>query len=424
MKRILRDVRDRVTSIGSEHERGSRRRQLRTSFRNIRENLRDLNPLRPRRKAVQKNGNGNNGRAEAERRKASIERAQAAEAKTQGAGEEPASGQAADNSGQAIDDLIENLEQEVVAGAQSQDPASQDQPSNGQETENIWASGSENPVETAPGFPLEPMSSANPYSEGSVGSQQPGGSEGSRASSFTAAQTRAFVEQFEDRGAQRQEWIENPAALNCPVGRTTMNIDELAEQHNIPIRSESPGDGITFIRGLGDSVTNNNLPALPSAHYFHDLLLDHEALTYNGYVGPGAIFMNDIYRDTTRTGRIDLPHISELAHASYTSHYPINTLRVIAFETVVNAETRRYLEHSLYTEANGLHWPSSSDGEEQFNRHAWPRGSAQYNALLGTPIGNVAAAIMLNSFDRGTRRIASIVTVGESHMEFVIEEIP
>ncbi|KAJ5697524.1 hypothetical protein N7488_011208 [Penicillium malachiteum] len=389
-----------------------------------------MNPLRPRRKAVQKNGNGNNGRAEAERRRASIERAQAVEAKKQGtegaagqgAREEP--GQAANNSGQAIDDLIENFEQEVVAGAQSQDGASQGQPSNGQELENIWGSGSEAPVETAPGFPLEPMSSANPYSEGSGGSQQPGGSGGSQTSSFTAAQTRAFVEQLEGRGAQRQEWIENPAALNCPVGRTTMNIDELAEQHNISFRSESPGDGITFIRGLEDSVTHNNLPALPSAHYFHDFSLDHEALTYNGYVGPGAIFMSEIYRDATRTGRIDLPHISELAHASYTSHYLINTLRIIAFETVINAETRRYLEHSLYTEANGLHWPSSSDGEEQFNRHAWPRGSAQYNALLGTPIGNVAAAIILNSFDRGTHRIASIVTVGESHMEFVIEQIP
>ncbi|KAJ6037052.1 hypothetical protein N7540_001331 [Penicillium herquei] len=269
-------------------------------------------------------------------------------------------------------------------------------------------------LETSNGYPLGPMTNG----------------EVSQAPSLTASENRAFVQQIEEQGIQRQGWIENPGAPNCPIGRTTMSIQDLASQH-IGMES-SPGGAISLIRVIRDSIQSNNLPAIPESNetpapsqYWHDTLSFYKGVSYNAYLGPGAIFMNDILRDTAYGGREDLPHISEIAHASYGSHYPTNTLRVIAFQNTFNDGNRHFVRYSLYTESNGLHLPGEQDtADYQHARHEWGRGTAQYNALLGTPLGNVATAIMLNFFDRGTHRIASIITVGESHLEFRIEPIP
>ncbi|KAJ5713194.1 uncharacterized protein N7483_010375 [Penicillium malachiteum] len=113
----------------------------------------------------------------------------------------------------------------AVAEAQGHDAANQ-----GQALDDIWNFAARDLDKTEPGHPLKPTTSADPNEEVSAESGQSGEGQGSQAPSLTPSKTGALIQRIEGRGIQRQGWIENPDALNCPIGRTTMSIGDLETQ--------------------------------------------------------------------------------------------------------------------------------------------------------------------------------------------------
>jgi hypothetical protein len=138
---------------------------------------------------------------------------------------------------------------------------------------------------------------------------------------------------------------------------------------------------------------------------------------YQTLLGEGRIYAQDISRE-------DGPYYSEIATALYKARAPIETLRHVYFDNVVNIDTIRFVRNRLYTAENGLNWPPDR------SVMVWEYGTAEYQGLLGTRLGKVVAYIVLGAFPRGTRYISKVSSFAGAdydyalHLRFDIEMIP
>lgn len=150
-----------------------------------------------------------------------------------------------------------------------------------------------------------------------------------------------------------------------------------------------------------------NLDQLELPHEFNDRLdsglmyrqfaVWHYDMSWLGSTGPGIILIDTIARRSDSNA----PHISEITTACYQRHFPIAGLKHIFITRIANPDTASCIKKRIQSSRRS--WPSCGEQE-------WAFGTPEYDALLGTRLGKVAAYIVLGAFDRGTRRIARIVT--------------
>lgn len=137
-----------------------------------------------------------------------------------------------------------------------------------------------------------------------------------------------------------------------------------------------------------------------------------EISTWEGLVAPGALIVEEIKRTKD-------VYMSEVCQAIYENHFPIDTLKYVYLLDVCNVDTRSFVRDELYTESNGLAWP-----DEQIRD--WVSGTPEFEALLGTKLGQTVAHLVLGAFKRGTRRISRIRIYDSFEalqLQFSIEEI-
>lgn len=78
--------------------------------------------------------------------------------------------------------------------------------------------------------------------------------------------------------------------------------------------------------------------------------------------------------------------------------------------TVINPETVGFIQTQLYSEDNGLIWAVFKSDVDLEDPETWAHGTPEYDALLGTRIGKLISYIVLGGFERGSFRIAQVVT--------------
>ena len=225
----------------------------------------------------------------------------------------------------------------------------------------------------------------------------------------TTVQTINFSE-FQERGAWIRRWIEDPQEPDCHITKSTLTWQQLA------------GMGYSFRRknttNLGDIDPDEVDITIPgNVSRFYICSDDDLTCMWDGFTGEGAIAMSTIQRQKGCSA----PPISQVTQAIYTRHHAIDGLRYVFVRTVVNEETRDFVQLQLYTEAHELEWPS-------WVPRAWDVGTPQYDALLGTRIGKVVGYLVLGAVNRGTRRIKQIYTwpsmsVNSVNFRFDIEVI-
>lgn len=208
-------------------------------------------------------------------------------------------------------------------------------------------------------------------------------------------------------GAKRQQWMSDNS-VPCPVERCTLNfnsfdrdewdiereIDVLPEEllnepvmNALSIVSNQDADNAKFESTSLERIWRNERGQ------------EQVTCKWVGRIGPGTIFIEDVIRASSFAN----PQISEITQAVYTRKYDINSLKRVFVADIANTETTNFIKKGLYSQPNGLSWP---DPEERI----WEYGTPEYQALLGTPIGKMAAALVLGAFPRGTRRIARITS--------------
>lgn len=201
--------------------------------------------------------------------------------------------------------------------------------------------------------------------------------------------------EFQKQGAIREEWIANPdSAVPCPASKSEFSFknadDSYWEINNYEI-------------GLPDSFEQSDMEALNIREQVYqrvnaDMYSDEgEVIAFSGRAGKKVLFIEDITKGS-ETG----PWISEVCMAAYQMHFPLFTLRHIFIANLNEKETKEFATERLKLE---------------MDPKAFKSGTPEFQQILGTRIGKTVAYIVLNSFDRGTRKISKIsmwLTGGQS----------
>lgn len=219
-----------------------------------------------------------------------------------------------------------------------------------------------------------------------------------------------LVIRYRTRGARYQEWIDNPNEPDCPVQRSTANINSMIDsRQEYPWRfidDDMLGAPMNFAGGETDDL---NIPSQPADRYRYTRILQLRPPSEwrlqdngNSYIhrtARGVIVGEEIFRYNGL-------HWNEVAQALYEQDFRINTLRHIVFTDLMNEETNPYIRYELYPVQLGIYWSDAGEHPAMVFEH----GNAQYQELLGTALGRSAASFVLGAFPRGTMRIARIVT--------------
>lgn len=209
------------------------------------------------------------------------------------------------------------------------------------------------------------------------------------------------------RGIHWQRWLDNPTDTSCPVPRSTLTLNDLA-QDGWFIEQEGSRNGWRFLapeclQGLPRSIREAAMNVgLPNKQVYR-LITVRKITTgcdgcpsmnqYDIMVGPGCIF-------ALVSVRCDGPNWSEIALAVY-RHFQTEQLRYVFRVNVVNYEAKETVKQ-LYPEL-GLQWPD-------YEPRVWAHGTSEYTTLLGTVNVRGVAALVLGGFDRGTKTIRKVYT--------------
>ncbi|CDM30256.1 hypothetical protein PROQFM164_S02g000405 [Penicillium roqueforti FM164] len=227
---------------------------------------------------------------------------------------------------------------------------------------------------------------------------------------------------FHEKGAAYQAWIANPTLGGCHCGQARQTLFDLfnnsnkRERFTCPVNhfDDPPKSIRDDLKNLGLPITNKKYRFTRLFHYGYNKDGDKKETQYQHSFAKGALIAECIYRYTG-------PHWSNVAIAQYSFDHPIDTLKYIYFTNIVNEETLPYVQEILYPR-HDLDWPT----RDRLESHAWEYGTEEYRELLGTQLGKAAACVVLGAWERGTRRIARIHTIGreyEIHLRFDIEAI-
>jgi hypothetical protein len=246
----------------------------------------------------------------------------------------------------------------------------------------------------------------------------------SKSQTFPRKAVPQLYGEIQKAGAERQTWIEDPKDTTCAIKPSTLSVSKLKKQGwtfktNIiytPLKIE-PGfakQGFPKFKKYRDVELSKSELTKSSEHKHKEEWIKN---SYCIILGEGIIYAKDIKR-------ADGPPFSEIATALYTAGAPIESLKHVYFDNVVNADTRRFVEKRLYSAQKGLTWPPRRP------IMVWKYDTAGYQGLLGTRLGKAVVYMVLGAFPRGTHYISKVVTfAGRAygyalHLRFDIEPIP
>ncbi|KAJ5823209.1 hypothetical protein N7447_005549 [Penicillium robsamsonii] len=221
-------------------------------------------------------------------------------------------------------------------------------------------------------------------------------------------------------GRLLQQWIESPesdpSVAECPILSSTLKFKDLKKSKQleidmdtspyIPIQIELEFAELDIMGPTGgawERVAIDQPDASPDTEY-------PDIHTWEGHIAPGVLIVEEIKKAPGF-------FMSEVCHAIYQEHFPIDTLKSVYFIDVCNKDTRSFVMNELYSESNGLAWPDDKIRD-------WIPGTAEFEALLGTTLGRTMARLILGAFKRGTRRVSRIRTFHSFdtlQMQFSIE---
>lgn len=237
--------------------------------------------------------------------------------------------------------------------------------------------------------------------------------------------SRAKYGELQAAGAKRQNWMSDNC-IPCPVTKCTVNFqgfdkDEWEIEHETEVLpeellTEPVMNALGFVSSNDAEGTKFEMTSLERT-FEDEEGQDKVSCRWVGRTAPGTLFIEDV----VRASNFRNPRVSEISQAVYTRRYDIGSLERIFVVDVMNDQTANFIRYELYSQSNGRSWP---DPEER----VWEYGTPEYQALLGTPIGKMVAAIVLVAFPRETRRIARIASwqVDMSHvpqLRFDIERV-
>lgn len=223
-------------------------------------------------------------------------------------------------------------------------------------------------------------------------------------------------------GRLLQQWIEcpesDPSVGICPILPSTLKFKDLKKAKQleidtdmnpyVPLQIEHEFADLEIMGPTGGAwekiaIDEPNAPPDPKYSDIH---------VWEGQVAPGVLIVEEIKKTPGF-------FMSEVCQAIYQNHFPIDTLKYVYMIDVCNTDTRSFVRNELYTEFNGL---TLSDDQI----HDWVSGTPEFEALLGTKLGQTVAHLILGAFKRGTRRISRIriyETFEALQLQFAIEEI-
>lgn len=235
-------------------------------------------------------------------------------------------------------------------------------------------------------------------------------------SPFNASDSLQNYRQQQETGIRLLGWINNPS-VSCPItiSRSTfrglMNERwELLEQTD----------------GLPSNYTQSTFlpPGVPGAigsqlrqNLYRWISIKkspphqpYNVCWWSGRTAQSVIFLEDVNRPEGS----QFPFISEITKAIYEKDFNIDTLRYVFVTEIANPGTRGFII--------GVLWPNNTENPRVMASH-----TPEFEVLLGTPIGNIVAYLVLNAFARGTRRITRIVLWHDAqanpHLRFDIERV-
>ncbi|OQE20329.1 hypothetical protein PENSTE_c013G01994 [Penicillium steckii] len=222
------------------------------------------------------------------------------------------------------------------------------------------------------------------------------------------------------QGEQRRQWIADPSIPDCSVNPVTLTLNDL--ETRFPYEHE-PRTVFTLGPDFREQAEALGLvtPREPAIARPWSFDIRNDDFTWMGKTKRGVIVLGVLAR---RNRDNDIPTMSEISNVLYTRNFPIETLRYVFVEMIANVETRDFLSKVIY--AGSYNQQTLPSGLQ-----TWEYDTPRYDALLGTQIGKIIAALVLGSFPRGTRRIGRIVTWNSDwstginnlwcHMRFDIE---
>ncbi|KAJ5306777.1 hypothetical protein N7508_005792 [Penicillium antarcticum] len=119
-----------------------------------------------------------------------------------------------------------------------------------------------------------------------------------------------------------------------------------------------------------------------------------------GRTGPGVIFIDNVYRSHNSS---HIPHMSDFTKVAYEMDFPLSTLKHVFINGIINEDTVPCVRYEIYRSITPYEYPSKEP-------LIWHLGTAEFDTLLGTGIGKMAAAFILCAYGRGKKRIIRIVT--------------
>ncbi|KAJ5173257.1 hypothetical protein N7492_005850 [Penicillium capsulatum] len=200
------------------------------------------------------------------------------------------------------------------------------------------------------------------------------------------------------RGSQIAKWIDDQSEPDCPILPSTLTYEQIKRDSNLVEEDVRPPRDISH---MPETIRQGRKYKFISASYGHS--------TWSGTIGANVIIIETITRDELITTQ---PRTSDLSLALYTKDHPIESLRYVFVTTIMNQQTRTYLEQVHEIDPDLPKFRSCE------------YGTREYEEILGTRIGRTVGYIILGGFKRGSHRIARILTwtVGRSFdLRFDIE---
>jgi hypothetical protein len=199
-------------------------------------------------------------------------------------------------------------------------------------------------------------------------------------------------------GMRRLGWINIPS-VPCPISLSKCNFPgplsnrwELLEQPvDLPAnytQSTFLPPGVPGAKGFSPKKTPYRWTSMMNSPPNQPYMVSW----WTGRAAEGVVFLEDFNRPKGS----QTPFISEITKAVYEKDFNIETLKYVFVAGVASAVTHGFII--------GVLWPSTTE---------YPRvmesNTPEFQILLGTPIGKIVSHLVLNSFARGTRRIARAI---------------
>lgn len=213
-------------------------------------------------------------------------------------------------------------------------------------------------------------------------------------------------EEYVEAGTKIHRWIEDPRVRGCFVPRIYLKLTDISQrgwsirQFAVSFPSSFLHDAITLGIPVTGSVSgNSDCSGIGIKLEFQMTSHNYPSHRLEGTIARSVIFITLIERVLGAPP----PWISELIKVAYENEFPLDTLRHIFLNIVINEDTKHLIKTLLYTSERGLSWPDDE-------RRIWEYPTPEYHAILGTRIGKVVGYFVLGAFTRGTRRVSRIVS--------------